>query len=369
MRSLQYYGYSHADYILCKKAVIAANAEILRHIIRMAVFMFSFLVASSFMFPFLAVYRTTYLFTSFLLIAVALASKYLHFMEKNTTLSVYLMLAIFYGFGILLAVPYRDQNSAVFNLLLVILPIFFIDNFLRMTFYTLAVSCIYCAVVFQTKLPLVASHDIFNCLCFYSISVMSHFFVNHRVLGGMISDRRRDEALLSYQKAQYELRVRAQKDPLTGLFNRSAFIERAVEQLKKCREVGCHPALGILDLDHFKEINDTFGHQVGDRVISGVASILQKNLRETDIAGRLGGDEYIFLLTNSDDETLAADVLGRLLDGVTRLGQEMDVPLHASIGLVITTDAQDLFDSLYHKADVALYNAKNTGRNRYVFYN
>ncbi len=369
MRLLQYYGHSHADYIVCRKAVLSANKETLGYITRMALIMFSFLVAASLMLPFLAVYRKIYLATGLLLVALALSSKYLRFLKRSDTPGLYLLMSILYGFGIVVGTPYHDQNSAVFNLLLVILPVFFVDNFLRMTLYTFLASCVYCTVMYRVKLPLVASHDIFNCLCFYSISVMSHYYVNHRVLGGMISDHRRDEALVSYQKAQRELRLRVQKDPLTGLFNRSAFIERAVWQLQKCREMGCCPALGILDLDHFKAINDTFGHQVGDQVISSVASILQKNLRSTDIVGRLGGDEYIFMLTNNEDEASAAGVLKRLLEEVTQLGREMNMPLHASVGLIMALDAQDRFDNLYHKADMALYNAKNAGRNQYVFYN
>lgn len=264
--------------------------------------------------------------------------------------------------------PVTNQNSSVFNLLLVILPIFFIDNFLRMALYTMLTACIFCTVSYQTKLPLVASNDIFSCLCYYVISLMSHFYVNYRVVGGMISDRKRDDALVSYQKAQYELRAQVQKDPLTGLYNRSAFIELAVSQLKKCWEMGRYPALGILDLDHFKSINDTYGHQSGDEVIVGVASILKKALRDSDIIGRLGGDEYIFLLTDIANDAALPLILERLLEGVTQLGRDRGMPLHGSVGLILSLDTQDTFDSLYQKADVALYNAKNTGRNRYVLY-
>lgn len=367
MRSLSYYGHSHADYIICRKTIALTNRETIEHVIKMALVIMPFLVAASFMLPFLVCYRNIYLVTVPLLAVMALAFKQLYFFRKNSILSAYLLMTILFGFAIALATPYRDQTSSVFNLLLVILPIFLIDNFLRMSLYTLAVSGVYCFVSYQTKLALIASHDIFNCLCFYCISVMTNFYVNRRIISGMISDRKRDDALVSYQKAQHELRAQVQKDPLTGLYNRSAFIELAVLQLKKCRELGRHPALGILDLDHFKAINDTFGHQAGDQVIVGVASILRKALRDTDIVGRLGGDEYIFLLTDIGDDATAAAILTRLLDGVTQLGKEMEMPLHGSVGLIVALDG-DLFDNLYYKADIALYNAKNSGRNRYVFY-
>lgn len=368
MRSLRYYGHSHADYIACKKSIALSNRETIEYVIKMALIFMPCLVAASFMLPFLIWYRNIYLVTVPILAVIALAFRHLYYFRKNSILSAYLLMTVLYGFAIALAIPYQDQTSSVFNLLLVILPVFLIDNFLRMSLYTLMVSFIFCTVSYQTKLALIASQEIFNCLCFYCISIMTHFYVNHRIVSGMISDRKRDDALVSYQKAQHELRAQVQKDPLTGLFNRSAFIELAVLQLKKCREMKGHPALGILDLDHFKAINDTFGHQAGDQVIVGVASILKKTLRDTDIVGRLGGDEYIFLLTEIGDEVSAAAILTRLLEGVTQLGETLEMPIHASVGLVIAFDERDLFDSLYYKADIALYNAKNTGRNRYVFY-
>lgn len=368
MRLLRYYGHSHADYIICKKAITMANRETLGHIVKMAVVMVAFLSVASFLLPFILAYRKVYFITGLLLIAMALAFEHLRFFKSHNLLSTYLLLTILYGFGIALAMSYRDQTSTVFNLLLVILPIFFIDNFLRMSLYTLTVSSVYCVMSYRIKLPLIASQDIFNCLCFYSISLMAHFYVNYRIVGGMISDRRRDDALVSYQKAQHELRARVQKDPLTGLYNRSAFIELAVLRLKECREMGDRPVLGILDLDYFKSINDTFGHQTGDQVLVGVAAILQKVLRDSDIVGRLGGDEYIFLMTDIGSEAAATVVLEQLLGGVTQLGESKAMPLHGSVGVVAALDDQDTFDNLYHKADIALYNAKNTGRNRYVFY-
>ncbi|WMJ85025.1 diguanylate cyclase [Oscillospiraceae bacterium LTW-04] len=368
MRSLSYYGHSHADYIICKKTISLTNRETIEYVIKMALIIMPCLVAASFMLPFIERHRLTYIVTVPLLVVMALAFRYLRFLRENSILSAYLLMTVLYGFAIALAIAIEDRTSSVFNLLLVILPVFLIDNFLRMSLYTLVVSCIYCTISYQVKLTSIAAHEIFICLCFYCISVMTHYYVNHRVISGMLSDRKRDDALASYQKAQQELRAQVQKDPLTGLYNRSAFIEQAVLQLKKCRELSGYPALGILDLDHFKEINDTFGHQAGDQVLVGVASILQKTLRDTDIVGRLGGDEYIFVLTEIGDEVAAAAILTELLERVSQLGRDLGIPVHGSVGVVVALDERDLFDSLYYKADIALYNAKNTGRNRYVFY-
>lgn len=368
MQPLQYYGHPYAEYIICQKAILTTNRETISHILKMAIVMMSFFVAASFILPFLEIYRMIYFATAVSLAALALAYERLLFLKRNSTLGAYLLMTILYGFGIIMAIPQHDQTSSIFNLLLVILPIFFIDKFLRMALYTLLAGLLFCVISYKTKLPEVASRAVFSCLCHYVISLMAHFYVNYRIVGGMISDRKRDDALVSYQKAQYELRAQVQKDPLTGLYNRAAFIELAVLQLEKCWELGRYPALGILDLDHFKSINDTYGHQAGDEVLVGVAAILQKTLRGSDIVGRLGGDEYIFLLTDIAGDGALPAILERLLEGVTQMGRDRSMPLHASVGLILSIDMQDTFDSLYHRADIALYTAKNTGRNRYVIY-
>lgn len=368
MRLLQYYGHPRADYVACEKSILTTNRETSRYILKMALIMMTFLTAASFVLPFLQIYRNIYLATALSLAALMLAFKRLIFLQKRGTFGAYLLMTALYGFGVAVGIPQPERTSAVFNLLLVLLPVFFIDNFFRMAAHALLAGSIFCAVSYQVKLPLEASRAVFGCLCHYAVSLMAHFYINHRIVGGMISDRRRDDALIFYQKAQYELRAQVQRDPLTGLYNRGAFIELVTLQLKDCRERGRSPALGILDLDYFKLINDNYGHQAGDEALVGVAAILQKILRGSDIVGRLGGDEYLFLLTDiSADEALPA-ILERLLESVSQLGRERNMPLHASVGLVLSNEPQDTFDSLYHRADMALYNAKNAGRNRYEIY-
>lgn len=368
MRSFQYYGHSRADYMVCKKTIWINNQQTLRRLLRMASIALLFLAAASFVLSFLVPYRGLYLAAAVLIFALATAEKRLPFLKTRGILGAYLLMAILYGFGIALNILQQDQTASVFNLLLVLLPMFFIDNFLRMSLYTVLASCVLCTVVYQTRLPLAAARAIFSCLCHCALSIIAHFYINYRMVGGMIRDCKRNDALLSYQKATHKLRAQMQRDPLTGLYNRGAFIELAVLQLEQCREQGRHSALGIMDLDHFKSINDTCGHQMGDRVLADVAAILQKTLRGSDLVGRLGGDEYIFFLTDIADLQALPAILNRLLERVSQLGQAKEIRLHASVGLILSTDTQDSFEILYHKADLALYDAKNTGRNRYIVY-
>lgn len=105
MRLLQYYGHSHADYIICKKAILTVNREAVGHILKMALIMMSFLVAASFILPFLEVYREIYFVTALSLIALALAFERLLFLKRNSALSAYLLMTVLYGLGIALAIP------------------------------------------------------------------------------------------------------------------------------------------------------------------------------------------------------------------------------------------------------------------------
>ncbi len=155
--------------------------------------------------------------------------------------------------------------------------------------------------------------------------------------------------------------LQAATDGLTGLLNRRAFEDTVTEQLS----AGAPMAIAIADLDHFKLLNDTFGHDTGDRALRLFASLAKAGLRGSDVVARYGGEEFVFAITaNSADEAAAA--LERL---VVELGYECSsgtVPAFtASFGICHSSDASDL-SSMVRIADAALYRAKGAGRNRTV---
>ena len=174
--------------------------------------------------------------------------------------------------------------------------------------------------------------------------------------------------LLAMSKERTELRHKtaAMTDPLTGLLNRRAFLHDAEALLQQ--QVGRDRPIGVLliDLDHFKSINDRFGHAVGDKVLQIFADTAQANLRQTDLVGRLGGEEFVAVLADAgvDNAYLVAD---RLRDAFALAAAVVDdQALHAtaSIGVSVIIDpAQDLA-KLITLADQALYLAKARGRNR-----
>ncbi len=168
------------------------------------------------------------------------------------------------------------------------------------------------------------------------------------------------------KKAEIFLRERSTLDALTGLFNRITFIEKFNETLAMSGPETQH-ALIMLDIDNFKAINDTLGHNAGDSLLEGVAGKLKYALRSDDLCGRLGGDEFVICLKNMN--------LGKPLE--TRVNDLSDlicgdhtwgIAISASFGISGFPDDGLTFDELYRKADIALYKAKAQGRGGYAFY-
>lgn len=155
-------------------------------------------------------------------------------------------------------------------------------------------------------------------------------------------------------------------DDLTGLSNRRAFFARGAEEVKRARRFGTPLALFMVDLDEFKRVNDTHGHETGDRALQGVAARLRENLREVDLLARLGGEEFGILLPNTGASG-ALELSERLRRAFETELPGAGVTLTLSIGVAaFGKEAADL-DALLRAADNALYRAKNLGRNRVVF--
>jgi diguanylate cyclase (GGDEF)-like protein/PAS domain S-box-containing protein len=159
-------------------------------------------------------------------------------------------------------------------------------------------------------------------------------------------------------------------DQLTGLINRHMFRERLSQALRKAHRSQQPMALMFLDLDHFKEVNDSFGHEVGDKLLQETARRLQGCIRESDTVARLGGDEFTIILEeldNLDDvERVAQCILHSLAEPFSLADESIYVS--ASIGLTFyPNDASDI-DTLIKNADQAMYAAKNQGRNGYRYF-
>jgi len=167
---------------------------------------------------------------------------------------------------------------------------------------------------------------------------------------------------------EQQLEYQAHIDSLTGIANRGYFLELAQQELARCRRYGRTLAIAMADIDHFKHVNDTYGHQAGDIVLREFSQLWGSMLREVDLIGRVGGEEFAILFPETDDRQ-AVEVSNRLREALASLPITVapDVPpLHVtiSLGVTVLADADSDIYMLLKRADQALYDAKKGGRNR-----
>lgn len=173
-------------------------------------------------------------------------------------------------------------------------------------------------------------------------------------------DRLVTECVVAYfDRATSELAHQARHDQLTGLLHHQAFVRELELELERARRYGHGVALVFIDLDRFKELNDTLGHPEGDRALTRFSALLRDSLRGSDLAGRMGGDEFAAYLVEADEEA-GSRLLERLRDRVDELiaAGELPEPCSFSAGLAHFPDEAGDVDALFRAADARLYEAK-----------
>lgn len=190
-------------------------------------------------------------------------------------------------------------------------------------------------------------------------------FTEHRTPGGHTVGTRID--ITDRKRLENELRDQATTDALTGLPNRRHFLARLDEEVERVRRRTTQQACVLMmDLDHFKRINDQFGHAAGDSLLRHFAQLLAEELRATDTCGRMGGEEFAVILPGTDmkaAEVLAQRICSRLAGVPLRIGTQQ-VYVTVSMGIAAIHPADLTADTVLSRADGALYQAKDAGRNR-----
>ena len=166
------------------------------------------------------------------------------------------------------------------------------------------------------------------------------------------------------------MRHLALHDPLTGLPNRFLLADRIEHAMGVARRECSRMALLFIDLDHFKEVNDNHGHELGDQVLMEIGTRLRSCLRDTDTVARLGGDEFVALLENVDETARCAVIAGNLIAAVSQpmeiSGRSLQVG--ASIGVAFFPEDGNAADELIKLADMAMYASKSDGRGGFRFF-
>ncbi|WP_425404777.1 GGDEF domain-containing protein [Hwanghaeella sp.] len=182
-------------------------------------------------------------------------------------------------------------------------------------------------------------------------------------LEGVLVFRPLFRTLVRHREELYNM---ARTDPLTGCFNRRALMETAANEFARSRRYRSPLTIAVYDIDHFKKVNDTFGHDAGDEVIKHIAAVTEQSIRSVDIFGRTGGEEFSIILPDTDIHgagVVAEKLRSAVEASVTPYsGKEIAVTISVGIGTVLPDD-EDAAQAL-SRADQALYRAKQTGRNK-----
>ena len=178
------------------------------------------------------------------------------------------------------------------------------------------------------------------------------------------------EDITQAREAQNQLSFLAERDPLTGLFNRRRFERELAERIEAAGRSHERVALFFFDLDEFKSVNDLFGHRMGDQVLLQVAGEIRAQLRRSEFFARIGGDEFALVVSHADDDQIRslAERLMRVIEGLSVQLGEVRLSLTSSLGIAISPDhTRDALDLISH-ADAAMYQAKDAGKNTWRVY-
>lgn len=210
----------------------------------------------------------------------------------------------------------------------------------------------------------------------FEVKIKSIYDENNKIINtvGVVDDitdiKLQEELLEVGNKEKLELKKRAERDGLTGLYNVAALNTKVSEVLNhRNQNPGLHLFV-LIDLDNFKEINDNFGHQYGDKVLTEVAQILRNMFRRDDIVARLGGDEFVVFLVNAASYEVMKPLFQRLCDKLSRTYTQNDisVKISASLGISVAPEQGTTFKELYKKSDMALYQVKKQSKNGFKNY-
>lgn len=175
--------------------------------------------------------------------------------------------------------------------------------------------------------------------------------------------------MMAFSLSENRLRELAERDSLTGLYNRRSLLREGTRAFSKAKAEGSALALLMLDLDHFKRINDQWGHSTGDEVLRIIARTLEDELRDNHTLSRIGGEEFVAVLPLSPGEDFT-HIAKRLLSAISRQGSEIggrNLALSASLGGILMSPRHRTLADMLKEADAALYTVKNNGRNRAEF--
>ena len=349
-----YCGIEKDEYNAIKKDAYISNFEVWRILHFLMAAFFGTLYICSLRFSMLKSNSLLYLLAFvYSVIGIVLLFK----LKKDSIIAqllIYLSISLLFLFGCLISVNKPNIPAVAFIAFLIITPMFMIDKPFFMAIELGAASTVYLLWSHGLKQYDIWRIDLGNVLIFTVVGIFLNVIDNSLRIKEFVLTRK--------------INVQKDTDELTGLKNKGA-MTREINQFLSDGSMG-KGLLFVMDIDKFKSINDTFGHDIGDDVLRQMGSFLDETFNSDDIIGRFGGDEFIAFIRNNDDPEAARQIADRITEEVPEkvvLENGMQ-KINISVGIAIYHGEENNYSELFKKADIALYDAKADSENRYRLY-
>ena len=350
-----YCGIEKDQYRELKKDAYVSNFRIWRVLHLLMIPVFAALFISSMSMDIIVGNRYAYL--ALLIYSVIASVLFLFVLKKDSIvpqLLIYLSMSMLFVFGGLISQNRPENPASSFLVFLIVFPMFVIDKPYFMTIELVAASSVFLVWMQGIKSPVAWQTDVLNVTVYTIVGIFLHV---------ISSSIRIKEFVLSRQLA-----IQKDTDDLTGLMNKGAITRGKNENLAdKSKNKGI---MFLLDVDHFKAVNDTYGHDVGDSIIKQLGIFLGTVFSKEDILGRFGGDEFIVFIKNTDEAATAEKAARTIADGVAEhvLVPDGKQKISVSMGIALYEGKEKNYSEIFKKADIALYKTKADRRVKYNFY-
>lgn len=349
-----YCGLKKDEYNAIKKDAYISNFVVWRVLHIFMAGLFLFLYITSFLNHLL---KTNQIFYLLAFIYSAAAISFFFILKKDSIIPqflIYLSISLLFIFGCFISLNNPAVPATTFIALLLVTPMFMIDKPFWMTIELTAASTIFLIWMHGVKPYDIWMTDVINVTIFTIVGIFLNIIANSLRIREFVLTR--------------EINAQKDTDELTGLKNKSALTREINDFLTD--SLTDKGILFVLDIDRFKVINDTYGHDVGDRVIAQLGTFLGKIFVTNEITGRFGGDEFIVFVKDTDNmdavKTIAEEIITGASENVVLPDDKLTISV--SIGIAIYSGRETNYSDLFKKADIALYKAKANSDIRYCVY-
>lgn len=347
-------GLSKKEYASIREEIQERNRSSLEMTSLFLVLMFGGLFLGSLFSEMMVLNRSLYCITGSCFLIILIGCILLKKKRSNALVMLlwYLAMTAMFTYAIYLNNFIRhDISATTFCLILLAAPLLLMDQPWRLMVYYVLVVTVFVFVEFRQKSYTLAFTDTVNALCCVFFGSMIHIQI--------VSVKLREMLMRKHIEKERDT------DRLTGCFTKEAFVRKVEEYFSN---QGHRGVLILMDLDHFKEINDTYGHMFGDMVLRTMGECIRQSFPETGLSGRFGGDEFMVWLPGDWDRAGLEGKLQLFLDKLHAVATpDEKVKIESSIGVAMCPGNGDTYEKLLGNADMALYSAKKLGKNRYVF--